>query len=332
MRLSFKPQTLIVFFAGIALGSLITYLLIPAPTETKLTENRLKGSNYQFINPLLECDVSSPLTFHPDLTKLRNRILAYVDDQKSQKKLTLASVYYRDLNNGPTFGINETEKFAPASLIKVPLLMSYYKIAESDPAILNLTLLNKDNYDYSQQNVIPQMTIVPNTSYSISDLIDKMIVYSDNGAYYLLMEHLGSSRLSNTFMDLGLEHIVQDIKTNENALQVKEYASFFRILYNSSYLSKSYSEKALKLLSQTQFENGLKGQLPKNITVSHKFGERQYMDTGEKQLHDCGIVYYPQKPYLVCVMTRGYNFDDLAKSISHISGDIFETVKSEPAK
>jgi len=27
------------------------------------------------------------------------------------------------------------------------------------------------------------------------------------------------------------------------------------------------------------------------------------------QLHDCGIVYYPETPYLLCVMTKGWNFE-----------------------
>ena len=40
------------------------------------------------------------------------------------------------------------------------------------------------------------------------------------------------------------------------------------------------------------------------------------------QLHDCGIVYYPQHPDLLCVMTKGPDFerlDDIIRGVSQIS-------------
>lgn len=43
--------------------------------------------------------------------------------------------------------------------------------------------------------------------------------------------------------------------TEENYLSVKEVATFFRILYNSSYLSRDSSEYALDLLSRVTFNN-----------------------------------------------------------------------------
>ncbi len=87
------------------------------------------------------------------------------------------------------------------------------------------------------------------------------------------------------------------------------------------------SEKALNLLSQVKYTNGLvKGINNPNIIVSHKFGERTYEDTGEKQLHDCGIVYIPQNPYLVCIMTRGNDFSKLSASIVKLSDLIYRSI------
>ncbi len=42
--------------------------------------------------------------------------------------------------------------------------------------------------------------------------------------------------------------------TEENYLSVKEVATFFRILYNSSYLNRDSSEYALGLLSKVTFD------------------------------------------------------------------------------
>jgi hypothetical protein len=63
--------------------------------------------------------------------------------------------------------------------------------------------------------------------------------------------------------------------------------------------------------------------LPKSLAVAHKFGERE-LPNGIKQLHDCGIVYLPKHPYLLCIMTRGTDYDRLSTVISTISKKIYE--------
>jgi len=42
------------------------------------------------------------------------------------------------------------------------------------------------------------------------------------------------------------------------------------------------------------------------------------------QLHDCGIVYYPQRPYVICVMTKGRDLDVLKNVIKGISEIVYE--------
>jgi len=109
-------------------------------------------------------------------------------------------------------------------------------------------------------------------------------------------------------------------------MSVKDYSSFFRILYNASYLSKEMSSKALKLLTQVNFNKGLVAGLPKGVKIAHKFGERGYALNDIKQLHDCGIVYHPRKTYLICVMTKGNKIEDLEYIIQKISKFIYQTV------
>ena len=150
-----------------------------------------------------------------------------------------------------------------------------------------------------------------------------MIIYSDNVAYDLLLENIDNRLLVQTFTDLGINISQGFTNPSGNILSVKDYASFFRILYNSSYLNKTMSEKALKLLNQVEFDKALVAGLPSTITISHKFGEREFLATGEKQLHDCGIIYLPDKPYLLCVMTRGKDISLLANAISQISSLIY---------
>lgn len=92
-------------------------------------------------------------------------------------------------------------------------------------------------------------------------------------------------------------------------------------------MNQQYSSKALDMLSRSLFQSWLVTGVPQSTIVSHKFGERNIWDG--KQLHDCGIVYYPSNPYILCVMTRGYDYDTLAYIIQNISKSIYDEVDSQ---
>ena len=64
--------------------------------------------------------------------------------------------------------------------------------------------------------------------------------------------------------------------------------------------------------------------------VAHKFGERGIIGQDgieQKQLHDCGIIYYPNHPYILCVMTRGYKLAELEEIVRTVSKNIYQEVE-----
>jgi beta-lactamase class A len=67
--------------------------------------------------------------------------------------------------------------------------------------------------------------------------------------------------------------------------------------------------------------------VPGNIEVAHKFGERTFQGAvNERQLHDCGIIYAAEKTYMLCVMTRGNDFNALSNVIKEISAEVYSYV------
>ena len=313
--------TTVAFLMGFISKSIIDPIL-----QTTVTETR-NSQNYRFINPLLECE-SSNFSQNAALQPLRNQLNDSIENTDN-KQVSHVSVYYRDLNNGPWIGIDENENFSPASLVKVPLMIAYFKAAETDPGLLGQTIPVPGTFNH-QQTILPQITLTPNQTYTVEELINRMIIYSDNQAYELLQEYIDNQILVKTYTDLGIDISQAYDDPTGNIISVKSYASFFRILFNASYLNKDTSEKALKLLSQTKYDQGIvKGVADPLISVSNKFGERTYLETGERQLHDCGIVYAPAKPYLLCIMTRGSNFPLMEKIINDVSSLVFQTVNSQ---
>ena len=300
---------------GLALG------LIVSREDEKVQQSEKHVPGYTYISPLLEC--YSNKSDSPENNKLKNKIEYLLTTEIREKKITEASVYFRDLANGPWIGINENKEFTPASLLKVPILITYYKMAENNPEILKqLILTDAANQGFTTPNIRPAKTIEVGKKYSVEELLEAMIIQSDNFAANTLLSKLSEEGFAKIFNDLGLSY--PNIYKTEDFMSVKDYASFFRILYNASYLDKFYSEKALKLLASSEFNLGLTAGLPENIEIAHKFGERKNNDI--EQLHDCGIIYKQNKDYLLCVMTRGTDFDNLADVISDISKLVYENV------
>jgi beta-lactamase class A len=286
----------------------------------------------QFINPGPGCNTNYKIG-KQDYTPLKDKLESYIAAKINGVKVGQVSVYFRDLHDGPIMGINENAYFVPASLLKVPLVITYYYLAEFNEKILDKMLVYKGDINNAGQQLEPDETIKENIPYKIRDLIYKTLVYSDNRSYTVLLNYLnntlslqkGTDLLLETYNNLG---IVNPENTSQSTLTVKEYASIFRILYNATYLSRSDSNEILETLSKSNFNYGIKGGLPDKIIVSHKYGERYGLSDEKKQLHDCGIIYFPGNPYLLCVMTVGDNFNDLSSIIEDISKMIYEEFNS----
>lgn len=291
--------------------------------------DEVRAGGYQFISPLLECEPGTDSLRLTGLNPLQKEISSLIEDEKKSGTLTTAAVYFRDLNNGPWFGVNEHESFSPASLLKLPVMLAYYKKSEKSPELLQKKVRYEAKDPLLHQNITPTNSIEKGKDYTIDDLIERMMIYSDNGALTLLEDNIEPALIDRITLDLGVETATE--ATPEDFMSVKGYSGLFRILYNASYLEKNLSEKALEILSRTEFTKGIVSGVPKSIKVSHKFGERELSDQ-VKQLHDCGIVYHPKKPYLVCIMTRGDDFSKLSSTIGDISKMIYTSVSSTITK
>lgn len=323
-KLNLWPYLL--FGAGLIIGGLGGYQTGSASDQSYGTEQRQFG--YRLINPLLECEVTGALGFR-ELRPFEDKIDTVVNRHLENGAATKVAVYFRDLNNGRWFGLSEDEKFSPASLLKVPIMIAYYQKAESDPSLLNKMVKNDLTSDGNRmENIKPSTSIEPGKSYTIDELINRMIVFSDNNAKDLLLANRDERDLGKVEADLGLSIM----ENGENFMPLKAYSGLFRVLYNASYLNEEMSQKALELLTKTEFKQGLLAGVPPDVMVAHKFGERRIIhpdNSEEQQLHDCGIVYFPSRPYLLCMMTRGADLNVLAGVIRNVSQAVFAEVSSE---
>lgn len=294
------------------------------------------GERYRLVNTSVACN-GPPTLDKRVYDPLRDELIATLNARVASGAIGAYAVYFRDLVNGPTFGIDEYTKFVPASLLKLPLVLAFLAEEEDRPGMLQQLIAYDAGDDQAVpmvQNVRSGVSLEHGREYSVATLLENVLRYSDNFSYLALRRYQrstpgGDARLLHTYRELG---IVSPNDPLDQTVTVRGYASLFRLLYNVSYLDAELSELALRWLADSSFKDGLVAGVPRGTVVAHKFGERALdgadASVGSRQFHDCGIVYYPRNPYLLCVMTRGDEFAPLIETVRMVSSRVYAEVAS----
>ncbi len=205
------------------------------------------------------------------------------------------SLYFEYLNTGANISLNNELRVWPASLLKLPMAIAVMKRVEVGQWTLNesLELLEKDKgtkYGTLWQKESGSKIV-------IVELLREMLTFSDNTAYNIFSRNIDKNDLIKTVVELGIEDLFNEV----GLMSTKEYSRFFRALYTSSILKRESSQKLLELLAATEFREFLSAGLPTGTMFSHKFGIQE--DLGAYL--DSGIVYIPNRPYLITVAIKG---------------------------
>lgn len=302
-KFNFEPRwfaVIIFFISGVFIGGFILFIWI-------FNGGRLYGiqkihsssSKYKFINPLLAVEQEKSVDFFANLS-LQNKFTGIIDKYEKNKDIKGATVYFRDLEPGRWVNINGSLKFSAGKLLKVPMMIAYFKQAETNPTILQKKLV----YTVNTGNIAPanQADLHNGQSYTIEELIKNMIIIDDDNSANILFDNIDKPALNEVFADLGISY--KEDKESEDFLTAQQYGLFFRVLYNATYLNREFSEKSLDILSQTPNTDGISIGLPNDLTIADKYRTRIF-GNGLQESHDCGIIYYPNHPYLMCVMGIG---------------------------
>ena len=277
---------------------------------------RLEG--YKYIRPINyaepECET---LKYLPLKAQVQNKI----DEYKYSNNLTSASVYFRGFNLGNWININPDEQYHPASLLKLPLLITLLKTDESTPGFLNKRLTFSQKLTTTRIQTFNSHQIQFGKSYTIRELLQYMVSYSDNNATNLLHQVMDAEEHKKTFYKLGLP--ICDVTKLGYTISAKDYSTFLKVLFSGSYLNHEHSEFAFELLAKTDFDDGLKAGLPGGTLVAHKFGE--WTDGKSiRELHESGVIYLNGKAFLLTIMTSGTNVKQLTGVIAGITKTVYD--------
>jgi len=209
------------------------------------------------------------------------------------------SIYIEYLNTGANISVNPEMYVWPASLTKVPLAMAVMnKIEDGDWELYSeLVLMPGDSNSRSGDITDPLSEFPVGTSFTIEKLLEELLVHSDNTAYYILLRNLHQDDLKEVIQALGMEALFSE----EGKISAKEYSRILRALYAASFLSREHSEMILEWLAQSSFHEFLSAGMPTDVIFAHKYG----IDDSLNAYADSGIVYIPNRPYIISVMVQG---------------------------
>lgn len=232
------------------------------------------------------------------------------------------SLYYKDFNYGNNeIAIDPIRSWIPASTIKAYVLLEAFKQRR----------LGQINFDQSvlikKENVVPTELetddyprLREGVSVTIQQLVEAMIVQSDNTAYNTLLDILDRRNINATLKDLGLTETVVGEKLNldddqfaidlkipgrqPNTTTIKDFASLFDLLYKKQIPE---SEEILSIFKKQKINNMIPAFLPLGTIVAHKTGDWAPI------YNDGGIVYKPSDPYILAVFSNSNDPKVLAK-------------------
>ncbi len=269
--------------------------------------------------PFLASDVlsDSPNDILINFVPLRKQLQAKFNGLDVQK-----SFYFEYLPDGTSIRVGADEQLTAASLIKVPLAMNLYKAAELGRINLNETeTITPAELDDAYGTLYQRGS---GAQLTLREAMRYMLEESDNTATHVIFDHT-QNKLSYDEQSLARLDIDQDTENGQAVINARSYASVLKGLYFSAYLNKQDSQQILDYLTQSTATNRLVAELPGGVKVAHKIG---VYNSGAWAESDCGIVYVPKRPYVICAMV-GLPEDQANTFIADVSKMVYDYVTKQ---
>ena len=310
---------LIVIFSSIGIGILIGKTMVPKKRSDKQFVSLINSNHIHWIDPMIEVANQNHLSYQP-IKSFENKIEQAIEPYKIGNPKLNVSYVFKDLNTETETVVNAKTLYAPASLMKIPVMVAVLKIAETKPSILQQQIqFVAKKYNLEEESGFPK---VDGNYYSVEDLLVQSIAYSDNDATYMLRLFIGEQNISEAEDALGV-HVNEGTSYKEDILDVESIVRLFTTLYESDYLGPVMSDKALSILAESSYQKGIRKVIPHSLMVAHKYGVRfgnnKVKGSVQNQLHQFGIVYFAGKPFLVGIMTKGADQKTLEEVIEKLT-------------
>jgi beta-lactamase class A len=238
-----------------------------------------------------------------------------------------ASCWYRDLETGETFGRGEHTVHSSASIIKIFIMVYLFQKFEDGSLNPETAIPLRPEQIAPSAGVLSYLKDV--REMSIRDLIQLMIIVSDNSATNVLIDLAGKEALNTYFREkLGLEATrvrrrMMDLdaiaRGEDNTTSAYEAGKVLESLYRGTAVSPAASREMIAVLKNQQDGSLIPFFLDETLpehTIAHKTGGLQNV------VHDAALIDC-ERPFILCFFGSGVSVPEYSRLIQTASGRIF---------
>ncbi len=247
-------------------------------------------------------------------------VLSTVNAQKTDAKLEIQltqliqgfhgdiGIYVRDLKHNKTVVINADTIFPTASIVKVSILIGLMDKFQKGELDYHQRLLYTDSLLYDEgDDVLSRFK--DSSSIELSKVMMLMLTISDNCASLWMQGLAGGGIRINSILDsLGYKYTRVNSRTPGRENNRSEYgwgqttpreiATIMESIVNGNILSKTSSEKMLRLLGRQYWDEEAISQVPPGVFIADKNG------AVDESRNEVMYVNGKENPYILSIFTK----------------------------
>jgi|LSQX01.1.fsa_nt_gb beta-lactamase class A len=231
---------------------------------------------------------------------LEEKLKEYIDTQKGN-----VAVIIKNLKNNSEIKINSDMEFPSASIIKIAIMSELFNKINQGIYEIDDIIEIKEEMKTGGDGILKEL--YSGHKFTLKEICTLMIIVSDNTATNILIDLLGLDNINIAANKLGLKKTKLQRKMMDS-LAVKEgrnnftsaddFALILELIYKCENVNEIYSNMMLNILKKQQVRGRLDLYLPEEVVIAHKTGDLDNLE------HDGGIVFLPDREYIICVLTN----------------------------
>lgn len=249
----------------------------------------------------------------------------------ASKRTGQLSIGFYDLENDYQY-ILAPGAMPSASVIKIYIMIEAYRQARDKILDLqDIHILQEEEKTSGSGKLLYYPAGSPIT---LEELVELMIVESDNTAANILISRLGMDNINALIEELGCQDtrlkwkLMTDeilVERDDNPVSCRDLILTLKKIYCGQCVSPELDQEMIGVMTRQTYRSRIPAGLPPGTRVANKTGTLSWV------INDAAIVFAPEGDYILCVLqSQPYSKSSGESAIIEISALVYKAFTSNP--